>query len=121
MSASLLNVPSSAAFAIAEAHPIPTTHIIVSQNPKFHIDPIRRPITPIAHIAHPVLVASESIVDQVEAVSDATVPTTFPIHPAIVPIHSPTTPAALPDVVAGALLRDVVGVLTGAIGGVDWI
>lgn len=47
------------------------------------------------------MVASERIVDQVEAVSDATFHTTAPIHPATAPTHSPTTQAALPAVVLG--------------------
>ena len=103
LSASLSNVPFSAALAIADAHQMPTTPIIVFQNPNFHIEPIRSPITPIAHIAHPVLVASDSIVDHVDHVSAATVPTTEPIPPATVPTASHTTPAAFPALVSGAL------------------
>lgn len=101
LSANLSNVPFSAAFAIAEAHPTPIIHINVFQNQNFHIDAITSPITPIAPNAHPDLVASERIVDQVEAVSDATFHTTAPIHPATAPTHSPTTQAALPAVVLG--------------------
>lgn len=78
---------------------------------------MRSPITPIAHIAHPVLVASESIVDQVDTVSHATVPTTAPIHPATAPTHSHTTPAALPDVVLGGVLTGAVETPVGVTGG----
>ena len=52
------------------------------------------------------MVASERIVDQVEAVSDATFHTTAPIHPATVPTHSPITQAALPAVVVGCCEGD---------------
>ncbi len=82
---------------------MPTTPIIVFQNPNFHIEPIRSPITPIAHIAHPVFVASESMVDQVDTVSVATVHMTAPVAHATVPIVSHATPAAFPALVSGAL------------------
>lgn len=103
LSVILSSVPFSAALAIADAHPIPTTPIIVFQNPNFHIEPIRSPITPMAHIAQPVLVASERIVHQVDTVSVATVHMTAPVAPATVPTVSPTTPAALPALVSGVL------------------
>lgn len=125
LSARLLSVPFSAAFAIADAHPTPMIHINVFQNQNFHIDAIISPITPTAPNAHPDLVASERIVDQVETVSDATFHTTAPIHPATAPTHSPTTPAALPAVVDGTLLGTetglFAGIVTGAIEGACWI
>ena len=73
------------------------------------MEPIRSPITPIAHIAQPVLVASERIVHQVDTVSVATVHMTAPVAHATVPTVSPTTPAALPALVSGVL-----GTTTGA-------